>query len=1191
MSWEPTWSDAARALFELRGDTAVSAGAGSGKTTALVELCVRLLSGEATGTPLDPGRVAAITFTEKAAAELVARLRAAVARRARLAAGGPEAADWTERLRGLDRMAVGTIHNFCGRLLRERALEAGLDPEFAVLDESAAPPLLEAAARGAVVAALDAGRPEAQALCAGHGADGLAALVASLVRERSVRGLRGVQQVAASAPGVVAAAREALLTAAGEVVAARAEARTPSAEKLVERVARALETVEEGARHGELTAAALARLVGLGAAATPGPRGNGMERLKGACEALKAQGKALPGLAAEAWGRSQREELARLVGQAEQGYAAACRSVRGLDFDGLLTATRDLLAGNPAILGELRGRLSALLVDEYQDVNGVQQAIFELLTVARDGLPPGPVAVAVGDLKQSIYGFRGADVGVFAGVVQRLGEGAGRVLRLTDNHRSAPAVVELVNRVSTLALQPPVGQAARPFEIAFRSEDRLVARRPGGHAPAAELLDDGGPGNGAERRQREAEAVAARVLALVSGRAGIPVMERGADRQERARRPRWGDVAILFRRTTALGVYERALRAAGVPVRLARGAFHQAPEVRDLGELLASLTDPGDELAWAALLRSPLCAVSDSTLLLLAGLPLTALPGATPAQLAALAVEEEERRRLDRFLATWRELRPLRDRLPPAALLRRAVDALDLDVALAAGPDGERRRRNLEKALALARTFGERGGTAAELAVRLRWLAAQPPREPEADLDDADAVTLLSIHAAKGLEWPIVMLPDLSAASRSDAERARLDAAGLLCADWFDEASADFIRTPSLEAARDEAKRAAAAEAHRLLYVALTRARDLLVLSGEGRPKKDGERTFPGWRGLLEESVGSDGALVLRIPLAEAAGAAHGPAVEAPPAAAPSPAVELAPPRLAPPPPPASIRLAVTQLAEFARCPRRHHLTRVLGLVEPAGLHGGATDDDPARATSRGTLAHAMLAETDLAAPPLAQRALLAAVAARRGYDPADPGVVRIRDEVLRFLAAPPGRELVAAAAEGRLRRELPFLLRLDGEGRGDPPACYLNGAIDALVAPGPGGRLLVIDYKYSLPRAEAAERYRLQLAAYALAASRASGGAPVEARLQFLRGDFSGLDVTPSAAALADLARTAPALALGILRGEGDRTPAELGRDQARCLGEGCGFVERCFGAGRGVEATAGLGAGPSTGATSDPA
>jgi hypothetical protein len=249
----------------------------------------------------------------------------------------------------------------------------------------------------------------------------------------------------------------------------------------------------------------------------------------------------------------------------------------------------------------------------------------------------------------------------------------------------------------------------------------------------------------------------------------------------------------------------------------------------------------------------------------------------------------------------------------------------------------------------------------------------------------------------------------------------------------------------------------------------------------------------------------------------------------------------------------------------------------VLGLVEPVGLHGGATDDDPARATSRGTLAHAMLAEIDLAAAPADRRAQLAAVAVRRGYDPEGEGVRRIRQEVTRFLASPPGTALLEAASAGRLRREVPFLMRLDGDQAGGPPACYLNGAIDALLAPRAGEPLLVLDYKFALPRLESAERYRLQLAAYALAASRAHGGAAVEARIQFLRGDFSALDVTPTAEQLSALARTAPALALGVATGAGDQPPEALGRDRPRCRAEGCGFVERCFGTRDAV-------AGPST-------
>ena len=317
----------------------------------------------------------------------------------------------------------------------------------------------------------------------------------------------------------------------------------------------------------------------------------------------------------------------------------------------------------------------------------------------------------------------------------------------------------------------------------------------------------------------------------------------------------------------------------------------------------------------------------------------------------------EERSRLDRFLATWRALRPLRDRLAPDALLRRAVEALDLDVVLAAGPDGERRRRNLEKALALARTFGERGGTAAELAARLRWLAAQPPREPEADLDDADAVTLLSRpRRPRGWSGRSSSSPTWARRRGATPSRARLDPGG--------RALRRLVSTPSRptsSAPRRSRRRGRGAQravggrvAPAPLRGADPGARPAGPLRREGRPRQDGSRTFPGWRGLLEEAVGGEPALVLRIPLAEAATVAHGPPSRRPPAPAAAPPGAVAPPRLAPPAPPASIRLAVTQLAEFARCPRRHHLTRVLGLVEPAGLHGGAIDDDPARATSRG---------------------------------------------------------------------------------------------------------------------------------------------------------------------------------------------------------------------------------------------
>jgi hypothetical protein len=203
-----------------------------------------------------------------------------------------------------------------------------------------------------------------------------------------------------------------------------------------------------------------------------------------------------------------------------------------------------------------------------------------------------------------------------------------------------------------------------------------------------------------------------------------------------------------------------------------------------------------------------------------------------------------------------------------------------------------------------------------------------------------------------------------------------------------------------------------------------------------------------------------------------------------------------------------------------------------------------------------------MLAEADLAAPPLERRAQLEAAALRRGYDPRSPAVRKILGEVVRFVESPAGRALATLSPRGGLLREVPFLLRLDAAGA----SCYLVGAIDALAVDARAKVATVVDYKYAVARPGAAERYRTQLLAYALAAGRAHPGFTVRARLQFLRGDARSVDVTPSPAELAAVAAEAPALALEASRGGGDRPPEALGRVEERCRAEGCGWAGRCF-------------------------
>jgi ATP-dependent helicase/nuclease subunit A len=253
----------------------------------------------------------------------------------------------------------------------------------------------------------------------------------------------------------------------------------------------------------------------------------------------------------------------------------------------------------------------------------------------------------------------------------------------------------------------------------------------------------------------------------------------------------------------------------------------------------------------------------------------------------------------------------------------------------------------------------------------------------------------------------------------------------------------------------------------------------------------------------------------------------------------------------------------VTDLAEYARCPRRVWLARHLRLAAPGAGRAGGGQDDPDRATARGTLAHAMLSEADLEAPPLALRAALEGAASRRGYDPRAPGVRRIVQDVGRFLWSAQGRALTAAARRGTLRREVPFTMRMEGEARA--PACYLVGSLDALVDRRDG--VEIIDFKYALGARAAAERYRFQILAYALAASRARPGRPVRATLQFLRGSCAAIDVTPSEEELRRFEREAPRLAAAAAAGEGlCASPAELGRTEARCRESRCELAARCW-------------------------
>ena len=1111
------------------GSAVVQAGAGAGKTHNLVSLCVQLLGRDP---PVPPAKLCAVTFTEKAAAELKGRIRA------RVDALAASDGKWRRIGRDLGLAQIGTIHSLCAQILRRHAAAAGVDPRFEVLDEQQSRRLLRGACETTALRALEGAlavplQSAARRLCAEMGlraqgkfASGLADELAGLLQRLGESGTSPLR----------------LLPDAGAAEAGDARAR------------RELERATDGLR------AALARS-GREAPRAPGPtlqavapgqlarawrelrscsplrlraQGPDKEAIVAAREAFEALLDADAGVR----GAALAADLAELAGQASSLHRELKARQGALDFDDLTRLCGELLAGDPRALAAERARLGALLVDEFQDTSRAQIAIFERLA----GECP---ALVVGDRKQSIYEFRGADVAGAQQYADRLlAQGAERFV-LGESRRSRPSLVRFANLLFGRALAP----AGEAFDTPFSADDALTAFRPQGpEGPCAELLDV--PGSGVEA---EAEMVARRLAALLAP--GAP--HRVFDREERARPVRGGDVAVLLRRFTNLEAFRRALLRHRIPHLVYKGrGFHAAREVSDLVALLGAAVDPDDRLALAAVLRAPFGPLSDDALVLLAE--------------RRWALEEDagllpdDAEALHRVRSLLRTLRGEADRLGPASLLEAALSETDYVAGCAAGLYGEQAAANVDKLLSLAREAELRGEGVRGFLAGLRELAGEEAPEAEAPVveeRDPHAVRLLTVHAAKGLEFPVVFVPECAAPSfNAGPERVLLEAdLGLV----VKARGADGKRRWGPQGKAVSARRRARelAQSRRLFYVAVTRARDLLVLSGRAAKKEES------WRQWLDqaapEAVERGLLRIVQDPGSPPAFAGSGPAADPAALEALAEAVHPDVARLAAPPPPAQavISAPVTQLADASLCARRYQLLHELRLEErPDPEHPlpdplGAEPGGPA--TALGTLAHRLLELATLRLDAAARRRELERILRLEGEEPASH--TEVLDAACAFLDSPLARRM-AAAPPGRLHRELPFALRLSRPGA---PELLLRGQIDALLL---DEQVTVVDYKLS--QARDTGRYAAQLDAYALAARELVGDSPLPLRtgIVFLR--------TPGAP-FVERAPAAPEETRGRLLdaaqavADGRRTGAWplIGAD--RCREIGCGFIRRCHGAG----------------------
>ncbi len=1061
----PLPDQAQRRLIETDLDSTmlVEAAAGTGKTTSMVRRMVALLR---------EGRcrvatMAAVTFTRKAAAELRARFQLALESSAREEPAGPGRERLSAALRNVEQCFVGTIHSFCGRLLRERPVEAGVDVGFEELDENAEFRLRNEA-WAEYLARLHAGHSQVLGQLDELGLE----LVSLKPAYLDFAQYPDVEEWPAAPVALDAAAVErawAELRAYARHMQSLAPAlpRHGGNDKLIpiyHELPRRLDHLTKG-RPGEFVDlledfAAEARVVQRN---WPG----------GAAQAIQEQARWSGFVHAHALPLVERRRLERyapvlsLLREAVAVYDAL-RSERGaLNYQDLLMKAADLLRGNPHVRRYFRRRFTHLLVDEFQDTDPIQAQVMLLLTAddpaQRDwrSCRPAPGSLfVVGDPKQSIYRFRRADIVTYNQVREIIGR-CGRVTHLTANFRSTPGIIEWVNGVSqTLFPQDAddYSPADRPMQAARGARDLADHRG----ALSIDLPD----GNRGAALEFEAQAIAATVRSAIAGGHAKP-----------------SDFMVVTWTRDALGIFALRLQEQGVPVEVTGGAaVNDVDEVALLRSALAVIADPDDQVALVGALRSALFGISDTALYRYAEAGgrfcihqaerAAAIPGA-----AAIAEALERLRRYADWLVRMQ---------PVAAIERIAVD-LGLFARAASGPDGADRAGGLAKAIELLRSAGGRYWTPADLVGYLDEIVLRETAFPERHdgmpvRPHAEAVRVMNLHQVKGLEAPVVFLAESPSTWRDDVslcvERREDHTRGYLALRLprrnFREGR--ILALPEEWPAREaEERRFREAERDRLLYVAATRAASQLVICRSAR----GESRWL----KLASAIRPENVLPVPAP--------------APPRGGGGAALD----------PDAPMAFALSVADRWKRLGRRSH--DVLA-AKAAALRGGAHAPAHARdaqdisgehGTEWGSVMHTVL-EAAMARPGQDLAAVAAAALDENGLDQGLGASVLAAAE--RVMASDLWRR--AQAASKRLT-EVPIqYLQPGGSGEGGVPT-LVRGVIDLVFRE--AGGWVIVDYKTDdrdeSGLAELAGYYAPQVRAYASAWSLLTGEPVAEAVLFFV--------------------------------------------------------------------------------------
>ena len=986
----------ARAAHTLDRHISVTAGPGAGKTAVLVERYLHILREKK---PASIDQIVAITFTNRAANEMRERLRKALDRLLRNASGS-ERARWMRYKRTLDGAVITTIHGFCMRLLREFPVEAGLDPQFMLLDEHRAATLLAAAVEESLTESIGRRDESVSRLTAGIGRPLLATALWEMYLRVRGQGLSFdhiLKQTAASHSATedydalcdeLDAAMNELISVRG--LTSRANDKRAGAQKEWARVREILRSSDVS------LADYCGAIVEFREAARPDARGQVASLVKQLDELFWGESKEkcfgrLPQMRFDLLARDYATALVTLLKSIDRRFTQAKQELSALDFDDLQLRTLELLQ-RPEVLDRASSRYKFFLVDEFQDTNGLQRELLEAL-VLRSGARAN--LFIVGDRKQSVYGFRGADVDVFGKMTEALLAAGGELVPLPLNFRSQPPLINFFNYLFARFFKSgDEVDKADLSELGYVDHEASEGKREARDvAPLVELMIDSLSGEDDPKskqtvRERDAKQLVQRIISLTGTAA------TGTDPSFEYR-----DVALLFRAMTDVPVYEAEFRRAGIPFQTVLGkGFYEREEITDLIQLCRFLDNRTDELALAAVLRSPLCGISDNTLLALRlgpGVGET-LPGQPPQprkrprplfqavrkQREIDFIDDDEREALDRARELLAALIERRNRYPIGDLLRFAVEKSNYTTVIAANYDGAQRLANVEKLFNLAERFERSGAHLIRDFVKyVHDFEAIGSRESEGQLDDsANAVKLMTIHQAKGLEFPVVIIPDLHRLKPSWEGYFLLDRhRGLTLK--VPNGRGQMVSGRTFTVFNERSQWRETFESMRLLYVAATRAQDRLILSGATKEVSKLASGGESWLQLiwqaLELGTRSQSGLVdldqqtqlqLTLNVAQQEQSGTEPSKTAIPADSFSLGHDLSQSfpllsSLEPEREGSVHRFSVTQLINFQRCPRQYYFDRILHLPsadQMAVWNDAEAPEPPANltATLKGAVIH-----------------------------------------------------------------------------------------------------------------------------------------------------------------------------------------------------------------------------------------